>query len=146
MSSIDLISLQIQIFGGNLFKNPGKVNFFVPFSFYFLTLHNSWILTHKILFFTFFCQLNINRNRCIEQILFYFCLICYCTRKVVYVFVFSFLCIKWKRQRKKEKWQKIWPSYTGIQPKILNKTFLPKIWILREIRSIELTVLKKSRL
>ena len=37
MSSIDLISLKIQILGGNLFKNPGfkspsgKVNFFVPF-------------------------------------------------------------------------------------------------------------------
>ena len=31
-------------------------------------------------------------------------------------------------------------------PRFLNKTFPPKIWILRKIRSIELTVLKKSRL
>ena len=33
-----------------------------------------------------------------------------------------------------------------LNPGFLNKTFPPKIWILREIRSIELTVLKKSRL
>ena len=32
-----------------------------------------------------------------------------------------------------------------LNPGFLNKTFPPKIWILREIRSIELTVLKKSR-
>ena len=32
-----------------------------------------------------------------------------------------------------------------LNPKFLNK-FLPKIWILREIRSIELMVLKKPRL
>ena len=32
-----------------------------------------------------------------------------------------------------------------LNPKFLNK-FLPTIWILREIRSIELMVLKKPRL
>ena len=45
----------------------------------------------------------------------------------------------------KIKWdKKNWPFPTGIwNPGFLNK-FPPKIWILREIRLIELTVLKKS--
>ena len=33
-----------------------------------------------------------------------------------------------------------------LNPGVLNKTFPPKIWILSKIRSIELTVLKKSGL
>ena len=43
-----------------------------------------------------------------------------------------------------------WPSPTGNRTSDLNLGFLnkfpPTTWILREIRSIELTVLKKSRL
>ena len=55
--------------GGNLFQNlgfksqSGKIKFFCPISFHFRILHKNWILTHKILFFIFFYQLNINKNR-----------------------------------------------------------------------------------
>ena len=42
--------------------------------------------------------------------------------------------------------KKLTLPHWDLNPGFLNKTFLPKIWILREIRSIELTVLKKSLL
>ena len=137
MSSIDLISLKIQILGGKvLFKNPGfkslwgRVKFFAIFIFLFtfliLSIKN-WILkhklpflyTHKILFCIFFYQLNINKNR--------------------------FIMDKIKKVKKKRKMAKnLTLPHGDLNPGFLNKTFPPKIWILREIRSIELTVLKKS--
>ena len=49
-----------------------------------------------------------------------------------------------KMKRKRDK--KIWPSQTGFEPRIFEQVPAPTIWILREIRSIELPVLKKSRL
>ena len=71
-SSIDLISLKIQILGGNFFKNPGfkspsgKVNFFVPFSFSF-HFHINYKKLHTFLFnhFLISCftnQLSIKTN------------------------------------------------------------------------------------
>ena len=51
-------------------------NFLSRFLFIFIFSIKNWILTHKILFFIFFYQLNINKNRCIEQILFYFYVTC----------------------------------------------------------------------
>ena len=50
--------------------------FLSHFLFIFIFSIKNWILTHKILFFIFFYQLNINKNRCIEQILFYFYVTC----------------------------------------------------------------------
>ena len=46
-------------------------------------------------------------------------------------------------KEKKKNGKKIDPPHWDSNPRFLNKTFPPKIWILREIRSIELTVLKK---
>jgi len=52
---------------------------------------------------------------------------------------------KMKKAKKKRKMAKnlTLPHYDS-NLRFLNKTFPPKIWILREIRSIELIVLKKS--
>ena len=55
----------------------GKGQIFLScFLFIFIFSIKNWILTHKILFFIFFYQLNINKNRYIEQILFYFYVTC----------------------------------------------------------------------
>jgi hypothetical protein len=51
---------------------------------------------------------------------------------------------KMKKVKKKKKGEKFDPPPLGFEPRILNKTFLTKIWIMREIRSIELMVLKKK--
>ena len=154
MSSIDLISLKIQILGGNLFKNQefkslsGKVKIFCPVFFPFSYYpKKNWILTHKILFFIFFYQININKNRYVEQILFYFYVTCWYAKKVVYVLIFPFIWTKWKSYEKKGKMAKtLTLLHWDLNPGFWNKTFPPKIWILWEIRSIELTVLKKTRL
>ena len=137
--------------GGNLFKNPGfksllgRSNFFVPFSFHFHILHKNWILTHKIRFLIFFYQLNINKNSCIEKIYFY--VTCKYTKKVVVCFNIQFFMDKMKKVKMKRKMAKnLTLPHWDSNPRFLNKTFPHKIWILREIRSIELTVLKKSRL
>ena len=68
VSSFDLIS--IQILGGNLVKNlglkspSGKIKFFLSrFLFIFIFSKKTWILTHKIIIFIFFYQLNINRYK-----------------------------------------------------------------------------------
>ena len=54
---------------------------------------------------------------------------------------------KMKKVKKKRKMAKnLTLHHWDSNPRFLNKSFPPKIWILREIRSIELTVLKKSRL
>ena len=54
---------------------------------------------------------------------------------------------KMKKVKKKRKMAKnLTLPHGDLNPRYLNKTFPPKIWILREIRSIELKVLKKSRL
>ena len=58
--------------------------------------------------------------------------------------IFSFLRRIWKWKEKRTKKNLTFPD-GDLNPRFLNK-FPPKIWILREIRSIELTVLKKSRL
>ena len=51
----------------------GNIKFFLSrFLFIFIFSIKNWILTHKILFFIFFYQLNSNKNRCIGQISFYF--------------------------------------------------------------------------
>ena len=44
--------------------------------FLFIFSIKNWILTHKIFFYIFFYQVNINKNRYIEQILFYFYVTC----------------------------------------------------------------------
>ena len=52
---------------------------------------------------------------------------------------------KMKKVKKKRKMAKnLTLPHWDLNPEFLNKTFPPKIWILREITSIELTVLKKS--
>ena len=48
-------------------------------------------------------------------------------------------------ENEKKTGKKITLPDGDLNPRILNK-FLPKIWILMEIRSIELTVLKISRI
>jgi hypothetical protein len=54
---------------------------------------------------------------------------------------------KMKKAKKKRKMAKnLNLPHWDLNPGFLNKTFPPKVRILREIRSIELTVLKKSRL
>ena len=54
---------------------------------------------------------------------------------------------KIKKVKKKRKMVKnLTLPHWDLNPEFLNKTFPPKIWILREITSIELIVLKKSRL
>ena len=51
---------------------------------------------------------------------------------------------KMKKVKKKRKMAKnLTLPHWDSNPRFLNKTFPPKIWILREIRSIELTVLEK---
>ena len=59
-------------------------------------------------------------------------------KKVVYVLILSF----YGQNEKGKEERKLWPSPTGIR----TPDFWTKLWILREIRSIELKVLKKSRL
>ena len=55
--------------------------------------------------------------------------------------------MKKKKAKKKRKMAKnLTLPHWDLNPGFLNKTFPPKIWILREIRSTELTVLKKSGL
>ena len=52
---------------------------------------------------------------------------------------------KMKKVKKKRKMAKnLTLPHWDSNPTFLNKTFPPKIWILRVIRPIELTVLKKS--
>ena len=58
-------------------------------------------------------------------------------------FNIQFFMDKMKKVKKKRK---LALPNVDLNPRFLNKTFPPKIWILREIRSIELMVLKKSRL
>jgi len=58
-----------------------------------------------------------------------------------------FFMDKMKKVKKKRKMAKnLTLPHWDLNPGFLNKTFSPKIWILREIGSMELTVLKKSRL
>ena len=62
-------------------------------------------------------------------------------------FNIQFFMDKMKKVKKKIKIAKNLTFPNGdLNPGFLNKTFPPKIWILREIGLIELTVLKKSRL
>ena len=62
-------------------------------------------------------------------------------------FNIQFFMDKIKKVKKKRKMAKyLTLPHGNLNPGFLNKTFPLKISILREIRSIELTVLKKSRL
>jgi hypothetical protein len=62
-------------------------------------------------------------------------------------FNIQFFMDKMKNAKKKRKMAKKFTlPHWDLNPGFLNITFPPKIWILREIRSIELTVLKKSGL
>ena len=63
----------IQKFGVEIPIGEGKI--FLSCFLFIFSIKN-WILTNKILFFIFFYQLNINKNRYIEQILFYFYVTC----------------------------------------------------------------------
>jgi hypothetical protein len=47
---------------------------------------------------------------------------------------------------KKKNGKKFDPPPLGFEPQIFEQNYPAKIWILRMIRSIELTVFKKSRL
>ena len=54
---------------------------------------------------------------------------------------------KMKKVKKKRKMAKnLTLPHWDSNPRFLNKTFPPKIWILREIRSIELMIIKKAQL
>ena len=80
----------------------------------------------------------------------FFCLFCL----FLFIFIFSIKVSVWiisfftdemKKVEKKRKMAKdLTLPHWNLNPGFLNKTFLSKIWILREIRSIQLTVLKKS--
>ena len=62
-------------------------------------------------------------------------------------FNIQFFMDKMKMVKKKRKMVKnLTLPHWDSNPRFLNKTFPPKIWILRDIRSIELMVLKKSQL
>ena len=67
------------------------------------------------------------------------------TKLPVILFEFQLCQIKFDKKVGKNNWTNS-NSIRDLNPRFLNKTFPPKVWILREIRSIELTVLKKSRL
>ena len=106
-------------FGRELFQKSGvqipieEGQFFLScFLFIFVFSIKNWILTHKILFFIFFYQLNINKNRYIAQILFLCNLLIF--KKCSLCFNIQFFMDKMKKVEKKEKWQKKLPSSTGI--------------------------------
>ena len=63
-----------KIQGSNL-RREGQI-ILSRFLFIFIFSIKNWILTHKILVFILFCQLNINKNRFIEIFLFYFYVTC----------------------------------------------------------------------
>ena len=95
------------------FKSPpGKVNFFVLFSFHFHVLHKTLNLIHKVLS-------SFTKNRCTEIILFYFyVIILSIDKKGCILFNIHFCTGKMKKVKKKKKEikrQKIWPSPTEIQ-------------------------------
>ena len=86
--------------------------FFVRFLFIFISSIKNWKLTHEILFFIFFYQLNFI-NILKKNILFLFNLLIYL--KVSLFLIFSFLWRIWKWKQNET-----------------NK-FLPKIWILKNL-------------
>ena len=146
MSSIDLISLKIQILGGKvLFKNLGfesqwgRVKFFAIFlfssTFFILTIKN-WILKHCIL--TGYIEIKLN--------LFNIPIFNWWKKIKKKDFMCQYSVVYGEYENEKKTGQKnlTFPD-VDLNPGLLNK-FPPIIWILREIRSIELTVLKKSRL
>ena len=107
----------VQKSGVQILVREGQI-LFVPFSFHFHILHKKWILNHKIVFFIFFYQLNINKNRCMYWTIFnlFLCnLLIY--KKGSLSLNIQFFTYKMKKVKKKRRMakQKIWPSSTGIR-------------------------------
>jgi hypothetical protein len=118
----------------------GRVKLFAIFLFFFiffiLAIKNG-ILKH-ILPFLYINSLHRNKIKFVQYI--HLSLLIF---NWFYVSIFSFL---WRIWKWKENGTKNLTFPDGdLNPRFLSK-FSPTIWILREIRSIELTVLKKSRL
>ena len=80
-------------------------------------------MKHKILIFIFFCQLNINENKYIEQILFYFYVTYKYTKKMVYILIFSFFGQNEKGNEKNKNGKKIDPPPLGFEPWIFEQNF-----------------------
>ena len=147
---MDLISIKIQILGGNLFKNPGfkspsgKVNFFVPFSFHF---HINYKKLHTFLFNHFLISCFTNQISIKKEVFNMFYLISKSLKKIWKKWLKTKVCsFAWRILNKNKKDKKIFDRSGDLNPRFLSKTFPPKIWILWEIRSIELAVLRISLL
>ena len=137
MSSIDLISLKIQILGGKvLFKNLGfesqwgRVKFFAIFLFFFtffiLSIKN-WILKHKLPFL-YINRLHRNKIKFVQYTYFYWYLIGKRRRVICQYSVFYG---EYENEKKTGQKNLTFPD-GDLNPGFLNK-FPPKIWILREI-------------
>ena len=129
MSSIDLISLKIQIVGGKvLFKTlefesqSGRVKFFAIFLFFFAFFIFSlkkWILKHKLPFL-YINWLHRNEIKFVQYTYFYW----YLSgkrryKRTFYVSIFSFLWRIWKWKEKGTK--KVDLPWRGFEPRIFEQ-------------------------
>ena len=87
--------------------------------FLFIFSIKNWILTHKICFFIYFYQLNINKNRYVDEILFQFRCNLLIYKKVVYVLIFKF---SWTKLKKKNG-KKFDPPPLGFELQIFEQNF-----------------------
>ena len=150
MSSVDLISLKIQILVGLVFflksevqTLTARVKFFaiVFFSLLFHFVHKSWILKCKLpSIITGYIEIRWNLFNIPIFIDIQLVKEGIKDKRIFYVSILSFSWSIWKWEEKNLNF----PN-GDLNPRLLNK-IPPTIWFLREIKAIELMVLKTSLL